>query len=453
MTPDIQPTRRWTRVPWVGEQLALWRDPARFVVVPSPRRCGKSDLAKRKIVKEAIRLDPDLGEGAHFLCAAPTHAQAKRLYWNDLKRLIPKIALSSKRNAISESERSITLWNEAIIWVVGMDVPERYEGDSLDGAILDEYANMKPSVWTEHIYPMLGTPGRPPGWAWLIGVPEGRNHYWKLWKRALDPSQSDWSGHRWSAEGIIDPAILAAARNDMDPRSYRQEWEGEFADFAGRAYYDFQTDLHASVALEYDPRLPLIFCFDFNVAPGVCVVVQEQQYLGANIHVGEQVTAVIGEVHIPQNSDTTRVCRKLLQDWGHHKGRVLAYGDASGGARGTSQVYGNDWDLIQQYLCPAFGSRFELHVARHNPPVRSRLNAVNTRAMNVDRIARLLVCPKNAPRTVEDFEGVRILEGSAGDIDKKGTPDLTHLTDAIGYYIEQEFGVFEPAVVVGGGYY
>ena len=39
----------------------------------------------------------------------------------------------------------------------------------------------------------------------------------------------------------------------------------------------------------------------------------------------------------------------------------------------------------------------------------------------------------------EDFEGVSLLPGGSGEIDKKKNLEITHLSDAFGYYIAQEY--------------
>jgi hypothetical protein len=44
-----------------------------------------------------------------------------------------------------------------------------------------------------------------------------------------------------------------------------------------------------------------------------------------------------------------------------------------------------------------------------------------------------------APNVVRDFESVALIEGGSGELDKRSNPDLTHMTDAIGYYIWQEY--------------
>ena len=61
----------------------------------------------------------------------------------------------------------------------------------------------------------------------------------------------------------------------------------------------------------------------------------------------------------------------------------------------------------------------------------------------MDGTVGLLVDPVKAPFTVKDFEGVRLIEGGPGEIDKDYDKRLTHLTDAIGYYVEKRFPVVE----------
>ncbi len=57
-----------------------------------------------------------------------------------------------------------------------------------------------------------------------------------------------------------------------------------------------------------------------------------------------------------------------------------------------------------------------------------------------------MVDPKHAPHTIKDFEGVRLLEGGTGEIDKKHDPMLTHPTDALGYMVAKEHPIILRAV-------
>ena len=421
---------RWYELIAHPTQIDLMTCGLRFRVVPAGRRSGKTERATRYLVEVACLNEAGLPD-AWYVFAAPTRDQAKKIYWADLKAMVPKIYVKK----ISESELSVELYDGTLISVVGMDQPARIEGHPLDGIVLDEYGNMKPQVWAENVRPALSTKGRP-GWAWLIGVPEGRNHYYRLALMSRNPEKTTWGYFHWHSSDILDPEEIADAKSGMDLLTYQQEYEGSFVNFEGKCYYPFDIDVHATERVLYDVRRPLILCFDFNVSPGTASIIQELPYDGQNPDVGEVVTAVIGEVYIPKNSNTRAICRKILADWGDHEGDVYCYGDASGAAKTTQAIQGSDWDIIRDELKPHFGPRLKMRVARVNPLERIRVNAVNTRLKTADDRVHLLVDPVNAPHVVEDFEGVTIKQGSAGEIDKDYDETLTHLTDGIGYYIE-----------------
>ena len=412
----------------------------RFVVCPSGRRSGKTEYAKRAIVSKALEcLYPD----GRFVCAAPTREQAKDIYWEDMKTLVPKACIAH----ISETKLCITLVHGPKIFIMGMDKPERVEGTPLDGIILDEFGNMKKNVWKDHVRPALATIGRP-GFAWFIGVPEGRNHYYDLVKRAQGKRQKNWGYYQWSAEDILDEEEIEDLRDDLDELTYNQEIKGLFINFQGRAYYNFDQEVHAIETVEYDPTKDLIFAFDFNIAPGVCAVMQEQIYHGDNPNISRRFTACIGEVYIPRNSNTLRVCDRLILDWKHHTGNVFLYGDSTGGNQGTAKVSGSDWDLIRKKLKPVFRDRLKFRVPSKNGPERVRVNAMNSRIKTINGQIRFLVDPDNAPNVCKDFEGVSVLEGGSGEIDKKSDLALTHISDAIGYYIVEKFPLEEGGLAI-----
>jgi hypothetical protein len=445
-------------------QRAYWRSPHRFNVVPAGRRSGKTELAKRKLVMRAIRAafpwEP------RYFAGAPTNDQARRIFFDDLVALIPD---GDKGGRPSISRMIIPLANGARIEVVGLDKPQRIEGSPWDGGVLDEYANMRPEAWRANVRPALADRN---GWCDLIGVPEGRNHYYELARmaRALmdeEGAASEWGFYTWHTADVFRRLgrmhEVESARRDLDSLTFAQEFEASFVNFEGRAYWPFQESLHCTARLEYAPRAPLIFCFDFNVDPGVAAVCQELRLPGEyqRDELGRPIlsrpivgTAVIGEVWIPRNSNTVAVCRKLIEDWGAHEGIFRCYGDSTGGARGTAQIQGSDWDLIRREFDRAWPGRVDYVVPAANPSERSRVNAVNSRLQSSDGTIRLLVHPLKAPHMVKDFEGVTVLTGGSGELDKKSNRELTHISDAIGYYIAEEFPIVEGAVgrVKLGGY-
>jgi hypothetical protein len=424
-------------------QRAFYTSEHRFNVVPAGRRSGKTEIAKRRLARRAVR-----GSGfdrPRYFYAAPTYGQVKRIAWDDLKRMVPKDAM---RGTPSESELTIPLWHGGELALVGMDKPARIEGAPWDGGVIDEYANMKPEAWGANVRPALSDRT---GWCDLIGVPEGRNHYYDTAQKAQGEfaahgQSSEWGYFHWVSADILPASEIDAARRDLDELTFQQEYEASFVNFEGRAYYAFTDANKQRLRDRYNPAQPLIFCLDFNVAPGVAAICQELPLPN-----GQTGTAVIGEVWIENNSNTPAVCRRLLTDWHGHQGRVEVFGDATGGARGTAKVDGSDWDIAKRVLrtgdpqtgTPGFGDRVAFYVKDANPKERARVNAMNSRTKALDGTIRLMVDPNTAPHVVRDLEGVRTLKGGSGEIDKKYDPKLTHISDALGYYTDYRFPVVD----------
>jgi len=435
----VTPKTRWYPLRDTPEQLRLIGSNARYRVVAAGRRSGKTERAKRRIVHAAVMTTV---AGANFVACAPTRDQAKRIWWDDLIALAQDYPCGTRGmfvDSISYSDLSIQFINGAKLWVVGMDKPQRLEGIAIDGAALDEYAECRPEAWSQTLRPALSTIGRP-GWCWFTGRPKGRGHFYELWTKAK--TTEDWDSFHWPSSDILAPAEIEAAKRDLDPLTFQQEYEASFISFQGLAYYQWSPNLHMR-PVTYNPTLPLVFCFDFNVDPGVAAVLQEQQFPADPLYGHGQpfaATAVIGEVHIPRNSNTPAVCNRLAQDWGKHTGPVLIYGDATGGARKTSQTEGADWDLVKTYLRPHFKD-LRMMVARSNPPERERVNSMNTRLRNAAGQVRFFVDPTRCKNIIRDYEGVTLLEGGSGEIDKRASESagLTHLSDAIGYYIHTRY--------------
>jgi hypothetical protein len=426
------------------KQAAYYLSDARFNIVPAGRRSGKTAIAKRRLRKKALMHQGDWGW--RYIAAAPTHAQAKRIYWNDFLRLFPE----EIRHETSKSELTITLLNGAVIQVLGMDEPARVEGSPVGHLLCDEYGNMKPEAWSENLRPTLTDTQ---GSADFIGAPEGRNHYYDMWLDALDmkgSSDGEWSAHTWTTEEVLALYLgeeiaakeIKSAKASMDRMTYAQEYLAEFISFSGLAYYEWDRMKHARERLYYDPTQPLAVCFDFNREPGIAIYAQEQQYEGSNALVSNRFTAVVGEAYISKGSNTPAVCRQIIKDWRDKlKGDMLIYGDSTGGIKTTQSTQGSDWDLVIAELRPVFGDRLRMRV-EPNPRERVRVNSMNSRLRSADGRIHMLVDPMRAPHLVRDFEGTLVKDDGSGEIDKdKDGRRWSHMTDALGYYIHTKYPV------------
>lgn len=190
------------------------------------RRCGKTVACINDIIARALNCPFEHGRYAYV---APFLAQAKEVAWEYLKRFA--LPATADKN---ESELWVELANGARIRIHGADNPDRLRGAYLDGVVLDEYADMRPSVWGEVIRPMLADRK---GWGTFIGTPKGRNEFFLIADRAV--ADRNWYSAvlRASETGLLPAGELEDARADMTPEQYAQEFECSFDAAIVGAYY------------------------------------------------------------------------------------------------------------------------------------------------------------------------------------------------------------------------
>lgn len=419
-------------MPLSEPQRAIVSSPARWRVAACGRRFGKSFVGVREMARFASQ------PKRKVWYVAPTYRMSKQIIWQPLKEKLIEARWAKKFN---EQDLTAHLKNGSTISLRGADNPDSLRGVGLHFLVIDEAADVREESWTQVLRPTLSDTG---GSALFLGTPKGRNWFHALWLRGQN-GEDNWASWQFTTVqgGNVPPEEVDAAKHDLDELTYRAEYEADFVSFLGRCYEPFNYNTHCT-PLPYDPQADLIFALDFNYSPGVAAVCQER--LLPNGKIG---TAVIGEVWIPRGSSTPAVCRKLIDDWSHHHGRIFVYGDATGAAQGSSRIAGSDWDLARATLLPAFRDQVYFKVPRANPQERVRINAVNTRLLSAAGEVRLMVDPVKAPNVVKDLEGVQLLEGGSGQIDKKADPMRSHISDALGYYIFAEFPIVERKMTEG----
>jgi phage terminase large subunit len=189
----------------------------RWSVIVAHRRAGKTVACIRDLLTRALATKKT---AARFAYIAPYYSQAKQTAWDYLKLYSRDLAAK-----VSESELSVELFNGSRIRLYGADNPDALRGIYLDGCVMDEFADMRPSVWGEIIRPLLADRK---GWAVFIGTPKGRNAFFELYQAAKD--DPDWFALvlRASETGLIDAAELADAKKAMSDSQYEQEFECSF---------------------------------------------------------------------------------------------------------------------------------------------------------------------------------------------------------------------------------
>lgn len=449
----VGPTPRWTPMRTHPERERLLNSLARHRLVAAGRGSGKTEDAKRIVLigdrhHHGAMCPPY--HGARFFIAGPTRDQVKDIWWQDLKALCPPEWLRHKPN---ETELRIDFVTGSTLRLIGLDVPERGEGNRYAGGIVTETQKIKPHAWTESLEPTLYKIGQDIGWSLREGRPCGRNHFWKWWTEAK--TKPDHDSFHWPSSAVMEPAMVEAARHSMDPRSFAQEFNADWLTQTGLVYYQFDANKHLR-AVRYDPTLPLVFAFDFNVAPGSAVVLQEQKLPPWDQPQAEPsvaTTCVIGEVYVPDNSHTQEVCAELRTRFAAHTQLIQVYGDPSGNQRRTS-ARSTDWDQVEQELRRTFRA-VSVHVGREQPGVVDSVNSTNTRMLAADGAVRFALNPQLAPQTLLDLEGVAWEQQRTNErhIDKSDD-DRTHWSDAVRYYVHERFplGGFKASAIPVRGF-
>lgn len=409
-------------------QTALVNDNIRIKVVPSGRRSGKTLRAKRFIARAALTTPGD------YFIAAPTRAQVKRIYWSDLKRLC---FCSSGVATASESELRVSIPAMcSSITLIGLDQPDRIEGSVWAGGIVDEIASVKPTAWAENISPALDTvdPRRPNyrAWCWLIGVPEGLNHYYDLAEYARTANDPDWKLYHWKSAEILPADVIEAATRRMSARQFRQEYEASFEGATGRIYEDYGEANYTAETIQSHEQL--MWHHDFNFTP-----------MSSGIGVRRNNAFYILDEIILTSATARQSAQEFVEKFSTHQNKnVVIYGDPAGRA-GEKHGHASDYTEMEQVLRVA-GWKLERRVRAAAPAIKDRQNAVRALIRSAANKVRLFVNPAKAPYAHKGLATVQYKEGSTF---QEEVSAYQHITTAIGYCVHYEWPVqVEKTIVV-----
>lgn len=194
----------------------------RFSVLVCHRRWGKTVFAVVELILRAMQ-GKNSFRGA-YIC--PFRKQAKDVAWDYFKRFSAGIPGTS----YNETELTVVFPGGQKVTLYGADNAEALRGLYLDFAVLDEVADMKPSVWGQIIRPTLSDRK---GAALFIGTPKGMNLFFELYNRGRT-GKDGWSAHVFRASETVnripwlDDEELSALTSEMRAAEYRQEMECDF---------------------------------------------------------------------------------------------------------------------------------------------------------------------------------------------------------------------------------
>jgi len=428
---------RWYPLREIPIQRQLVDDKTRYIVVAAGRRSGKTERAKRKIVKECMKH----GNNLYFI-AAPTYAQVKKIYWQDIKKMSIVSMLERKP---SESDLIVYFNNGTELHLIGLDKPNRIEGIPWDGGIIDETAYIKGDAWTNSIAPALDTldPSKPnkKAWCWLIGKPDGLNHFYKLFQYASASKDPEWSAYTWKSSELLDATTIDAAKRRMSPKQFRQEYEASFETVSGRIYEDYESSNYTNETIL--PHEQICYFCDFNFTPmshgiGVC------REFACSIRDKSPITGVyiLDEIVLTSAVGQDNAL-EFVERYKNHKNKsIRLYGDRSG-KNGEKHGMQTEYSTMERVFENA-GWKVDRRVHNSNPSIKDSQNAVRAKICNANDERSLFVNTLLAPWMHQGLATVQVKSGSSFLEDDKN--EYQHITTALRYFIDYEWPIDDTIV-------
>jgi phage FluMu gp28-like protein len=153
--------------------------------------------------------------------------------WRSLQSTLHAITVRK-----SESEHRLELRGGGVVEAWSLDNPDAGRGRAYAAVVIDEaalVANLA-RAWQESIRPML-TDYR--GDAWFLSTPKGTaNYFHALHQKGHGLLKGEWRSWQMptSANPLINPAEIAAAKEDLSDLAFAQEYEAQFVSWAGAVF-------------------------------------------------------------------------------------------------------------------------------------------------------------------------------------------------------------------------
>ena len=216
-------------VPHEGGQQQVLADDHRFQVLTAGRRWGKTKLAARRLIREALA-----NPGSLNWWIANFWKNTGRGYQEVVSQIPPGL-LAKPAPAPTSNTLRLVFRNGSVIEFYSGQSPEALVGAGVNYMVIDEAALIAETVWYQHLRPTLMDTG---GGALIISTPRGRNWFWKLWRLGQDTRNSDYMSWRFTSydNPYVPDDELNESRDTMPDLVFRQEVLAEFVDSAASIF-------------------------------------------------------------------------------------------------------------------------------------------------------------------------------------------------------------------------
>ena len=407
-------------------QRAFHECEARFKGFSGPIGSGKSQA----LCQEAIKLSY-VNPGRLGLLGAPTYPMLRDATQATLVEILEQSSVPFDHN---KAENAIVLKDTGSrILFRPVDEFERLRGTNLAWFGLDELTYTQEAAWLR-LEGRLRDPKARRLCGFAVWTPKGFDWVYRRFiaddrVKAYKTVIAEPSENHFLLERI--PDFYDRLRDSYDETFFKQEVLGAYINLSGGLVYNSFTREQNVAALERESNRPLLWALDFNVDPMSSLIVQIEQ----------KTVRVLDEIVI-RHGTTVQACEEFLKRFPRHEPGIIVYGDASGYKEQTTGA--SDYQMIKEYLALHTPMPVQYRVPKANPSVRERLNLTNSKLRAASGEVELFVDPQ-CKELIKDFEQVSYKEDTT-QIDKDRDRQRTHLSDALGYLLWQEY---RPGAQVG----
>ncbi|MBZ5604901.1 MAG: phage terminase large subunit [Acidobacteriia bacterium] len=388
---------------------------ARFKGFSGPVGSGKSAA----LCHEAIKLSY-INAGRTGLIGAPTYPMLRDATLASLTEILERNRIPFEMNR--GDNYLLMRETKSRILFRAVEEFERLRGSNLAWFGLDELTYTSEEAWLR-LEGRLRDPKAKRLCGFAVWTPKGYDWVYERFIANPVAGYEVVTAKAFENRFLLDqvPDYYERLKNSYDARFYQQEVLGQYLEMnAGRVYHAF--DRRENVGdCAVDPGLPLMWALDFNVDPMASVIAQVS---GGEVRVLDEI--------VLSRASTWDACEEFSRRFGEHAAGVVIFCDATGSRLQTSGT--SDVAMLRQY----FGGSAKFRVATSNPAVKDRVTLMNSKLCSMSG-ERWLKVNARCRELIKDFEQVAYKENSLL-IDKDRDLKRTHLSDALGYLVWQEFG-------------
>ena len=373
---------------------------------------GKTKVGLTKCLMSLVNLQNPTLNKSNGLILYPTYSLAEEVFVEPFSLLLEKCGIPYDYNIAQHKFK--TLFGDVKIYVTNQ--AHKIVGSNYTFCYIDEIDVESKKNAELAVNKALGRlRGCEEAELFMTTTPEG-------FKFAHDFLVNKSSPNKYLVHGktednpYLPKSYIESLKENYDENLLQAYLEGKFVNLQkGTTYNGFTREKNIRKC-NYNPNLPIQVGVDFNVSPMAACIIQEQPH--------KPQIQVIDEILLTQDGSgdllTERMMETIKRKYPNNK--YYAYPDATGAARHSSSRY-SDIQIIQK-------ANFIVNVRHINPLVINRVNSMNN---NLSK-GNLIIDP-SCKHLIRDLEQVVNKEGTR-EIDKTSNSELSHISDALGYYVD-----------------